>query len=91
MLFYRRLPEEETAKVLFTHSVYKQLLEFMVVQGALLSHVEPKYLMSYEEYCVYCKSNTPSSRSIDVVSCFIAIHNYTGQLNYDKFALIKFD
>lgn len=68
MFFHRRLPEEGTAKVLFTHSVYKQLLEFMVVQGALLSHVEPKYLMSYDDYCVYCKSNTPSSKPIDAVS-----------------------
>ncbi|KAG8248778.1 hypothetical protein J6590_033953 [Homalodisca vitripennis] len=42
---------------MFVYFAYKQLVDFMKAQGALINHVEPKYLMSYDDYCVYSQSS----------------------------------
>ncbi|XP_054287895.1 cilia- and flagella-associated protein 47-like [Macrosteles quadrilineatus] len=55
-----KIPEENTAKAIFTHNLYRQLVHFMTVQGALMAHVEPKYLMVYDEYCFYQRSKVTS-------------------------------
>ncbi|XP_046677342.1 cilia- and flagella-associated protein 47-like [Homalodisca vitripennis] len=50
-------PEDPNGKVMFVYFAYKQLVDFMKAQGALINHVEPKYLMSYDDYCVYSQSS----------------------------------
>ncbi|CAH1388641.1 unnamed protein product [Nezara viridula] len=47
------IPEDDTGRIGYCLAVYKQILQFLKVQGGHSSHIFPVYLLAYDDYVYY--------------------------------------
>ncbi|XP_015513990.2 cilia- and flagella-associated protein 47-like [Neodiprion lecontei] len=47
------IPEDPVKRVNYVLKLYTNVLDFLAVQGALLAHVNPKFLLSFNDYLLY--------------------------------------
>lgn len=72
----------EIDRIYHYHMIYINVLKFLEVQGAFLQGVQPKYMLSYDDYIIYennirvMKGKHPADLILDNQQ-FIVIGKYT--------------
>ena len=49
----KELPEKDIDRVNYICNLYDSILQFLTKHGAHLCHVQPQFLLDYEEYIVF--------------------------------------
>lgn len=53
----KELPAKDIDRVNYIYNLYDNILQFLTKYGAYLCHVQPQFLLNYEEYIVLLESS----------------------------------